>query len=201
MENTGIGLNTTVANMANPTASLAGNFSSTALQAGGQAANTAAQQQGTYNASLAPTMNLYGNAGNTFNGVASQQLQQQRDDNAGYAGLGSAIGQLGAAYFLSDKKAKKVHGKVSGKAALRSLEDREVKDWTYKRGLGDSGRHIGRMAGKGDPMGRDGLRRIDAASESGTHHAAITELSKKVKRLERRLSLADASNAKVRRQA
>ena len=182
---------------------------SLAQQAGNSASGTLGQQQGTYNASLAPAVGLYGNAsasaqaaGSQYNAINGIGLQQQANDNAGMAGLGSLVGQLGSAYLLSDPKTKKVHGKVDGKRALRSLEDAEVKDWTYKKGHGDEGRHLGRMAGKDDPIGLDGLRRIDVASELGLHHAAVGELSKKVKKLERRLSLADVEDArKVRRSA
>jgi hypothetical protein len=189
VENTSIGLNSAVANMANPTASLAGNFTQQGLSAGQAAAGTTGLQQQTYNASLQPTFNAFqgansaaGGAGNTFNGVASTQLQQNAQDNQGYAGLGSLIGTLGAGYFLSDRKTKKVGKEVSGKRALRDVEDAKVYDYKYKPGLGDGKRHIGRMAGKGDidtPQGKA----IDVRSELGRHGAAIKELAKEVRGL------------------
>ena len=171
-----------------------------AQQAGNSASGTLGQQQGTYNASLAPAVGLYGNAsasaqaaGSQYNAINGIGLQQQANSNAGMAGLGSLVGQLGSAYLLapSDPKTKKVHGKVDGAKALRHVDEKPVYDWTYKKGHGDEGRHIGRMAGKDDVTVKDGLKAIDVISELGLHHAAVGELSKKVKKLERRLTLAD----------
>lgn len=206
VENTGIALTRDVANFGNQTAGLGLNAANVGLRAGNTAAGTAATRQNTYNASLSPTFNALqgaygaaGGAGNTYNGVANVNLQRNAQDNAGLAGLGSLIGGLGAAFLApSDPKIKTVHGKVDGKKALATLSDSKVYDWTYKPGKGDGGRHVGRMAGKGDrdtPQGKA----IDVVSELGMHHAAITQLAKEV----RRLGLADASEAKItkRRQA
>jgi hypothetical protein len=135
-----------------------------------------------------------GGAGNTFNGVANQQLAQQQSDAAGYAGLGSLLGNLAGLYYTSDPKTKNIGRKVSGKQALKSLSDAEVRHYRYKPGFADGGKHIGRMAGKGDPKGLDGMHRISVQDEIGKHHAAIKELSHQVKRL----SLADASKRKER---
>lgn len=204
IEDRGIALTQNVAAQANPTAGLALNATQTGLNAGNTAAGTSATQQQTYNASLQPGLNALqgassaaGGAGNTYNGLANVNLNQQQQTNAGYAGLGSLVGQLGSLYFQSDPKTKtKARGKISGKAARQSLENADVSRWKYKKGYGDEGEHIGRMAGKGDKKGPDGMRRIDVASEFGRHHAAIADISRDVKAMRKRLSLADAKGGR-----
>jgi hypothetical protein len=53
------------------------------------------------------------------------------------------------------------------------------------------------MAGKGDPVGASGMRHIDPISEIGTHHAAIADISRDVKAMKRRMSLADAKGGRA----
>jgi hypothetical protein len=185
-EATGMSLMDSVANRGRGIASTGLQAAQLALQGGGTASGQLGQNQGTYNASLAPTQAFFngavganGSAANIYGNVANIQRQSSMDAMSGLLGLG----KLGATLYTSSRKAKTVHGKVSGEKALRSLEDATVYDWTYKDGAGDGGRHVGRMAGdvEGDPM--DG-HAIDLISEFGRHHAAISHLASKVRSLE-----------------
>jgi hypothetical protein len=201
VENTGIALTQGVVSQGNQVAGLANSTSALGLQAGNTASGGLQAKQGVYGQALQPGLSALqsansaaGGAGNTFNGVANQQLAQQQSDAAGYAGLGSLLGNLAGLYY-SDPKTKKIGRKVSGKQALKSLSNAEVRHYRYKPGFADGGKHIGRMAGKGDPKGLDGMHRISVQDELGKHHAAISELSKQVKRL----SLEDASERKKER--
>lgn len=199
-EATGLSLTDAVANRGRGIASTGLQAAQLALSGGGQASGQLGQQQNTYSSSLAPTQGFYGtaigansSAGNIYGNIANIQSRANEGAMSGLLGLG----KLGAMLYTSDPKSKAVHGKVNPKAALRSLEDADVYDWTYKPGMGDGGRHIGRMAGKGDADAPDGTKAIDAISELGTHHAAIKQLAKEV----RRLGLADASDVKITRRA
>lgn len=213
VEETGLNLLANTANIGQGIVGTSQQQAGQAITAGNAAAGTLGAKESARNAALAPTQAFYGgatsatgNAGNVLNSVAATEAQNQASRNAGLAGLGqlagtvltagkdSIIGQgLGAiGDWLSDPKSKTVHGKVSGKKALADVEDAKVKKWTYKPGMGDGGTHEGRMAGKGDPMGPDGMRRIDPISEMGKLTAAVQTLAKDVKTIKRRLSLADA---------
>lgn len=202
VETTGLALNRDAAVLGNSVAGLSQQQAGQSQQAGQVGTGTLTAQQATRNAALAPAQAFYGGAtsatsaaaGNA-NAQASLGLQSDAQKNAGWAGLGSLAGTLLTAPkdsiiggWLSDPKSKRVHGKVSGKKALLTLGGEEVYDYTYRRGMGDGGRHTGRMAGERDAMGEDGMRRVDLASEIGLHHAAINELAREVKRL----TLADA---------
>ena len=203
VENTGLGLLSNVSSLGNTIKQGADTSTGIATNAGGLANSTIGSQQSTYNASLQPTAAFFGNAAGATGQAASatgtlmglnnqsQQIKNQSDsnDSQNLANLAGLVYNV----YTSDPKAKKVHGKVSGKKALKSLEDAGVHSWTYKKGEGDGGRHIGRMAGsiKGDPTTPSGRKGIDAISEFGRHHAAIVELSNQVKTLKKR-SLADA---------
>lgn len=209
VEETGLNLNLAAANLGQGIAGTSQQAAGQSLTAGNAATGTLATKESTRNATLAPTQAFYGgatsatgSAGNVLNGVVNIDASNRAAKNAGLAGLGSLAGTIltadkdsiigGALDWLSDPKSKKVHGKVSGKKALADIEDTPVKEWTYKPGMGDEGTHVGRMAGEGDPMGRDGMRRIDPISEVGKLTAAVQQLSTDVKQIQRRLSLADA---------
>lgn len=211
VEETGLNLNLQAANIGQGIVGTSQQQAGQSLTAGNTAAGVTATREGTRNTTLQPSLSFYGGAtsatggaGNVLNGVANIDRSNRDSRNAGWAGIGEAAGTIltaprdsvigGAVDWLfgSDPKTKTVHGKVSGKRTLAEMEDEKVSRWTYKPGLGDGGTHDGRMAGKRDPMGADGTRKIDGISELGRHHAAIVELAKDVKTIKRRLSLADA---------
>lgn len=206
VEATGLQLNQAAAGLGQGIVGTSQQQAGQALQAGQAGSGVLATQQATRNAALAPSQVFYGGATSATGAAAgnantqtSLNLQNEAQKNAGWAGLGSLAGTLLTAPkdsivggWLSDRKSKTVHGKVSGKKALATLGDAAVYDYTYKPGMGDGGRHVGRMAGKGDPKGADGMRRISAQDEVGLHHAAINELAKEVRTLNRAVTLADA---------
>lgn len=198
IENTGMSLVDNVAKLGRGIAGTSLQAQGLGLNAGGAATGQLGQQQGTYNASLQPVAQFYNGAGGalgganaTYGSIANQRAQAGAASGAALGGLGSLAGTLltagsgsiaGSLLGLSDPKTKKVHGEVSGKKALKSLEDAKVKKWTYKPGHGDEGTHVGRMAGEGDVDTAQG-KAIDVISELGVQHAAIKQLSKDVKSL------------------
>lgn len=211
VEETGLNLNLQAANMGQGIVGTSQQQAGQSLTAGNTAAGVTATREGTRNTTLQPSLSFYGGAtsatgaqGNVLNGVANIDQRNQESRNAGWAGLGNLAGTVLTAgrdsvvgqgidwLFGSDPDTKTVHGKVSGKRTLADMEGEPISRWTYKAGRGDGGTHEGRMAGKNDPMGADGTRKIDGISELGRHHAAIVELAKDVKTIKRRLSLADA---------
>ena len=211
VEATGLNLMGQAANLGQGIVGTSQQQAGQSLTAGNAAAGTLATRESTRNATLAPTQAFYGGAtsalggaGNVLNGVANIDARNQESKNAGWAGLGNLAGTILTSgkdtvigdwlSGLSDPKSKKVKGTVSGKKSLADIEDATVKKWTYKKGMGDGGTHVGRMAGKDDPMGPDGMRRIDFISELGKQHAAIKELAREVKAIKKtgRRSLADA---------
>lgn len=203
-EATGLSLTSDVARLGRGIAGTGLQAAQLALSAGGQAGSQLGQQQQTYNMGLAPAQGFMGTAisgnsaaGNIYGNIAGIQQQAANADMMGLGGLGSLAGTLLTApttgggsvlgkIIQSDPKAKTVHGKVSPSKALKKLEGEPVRHWTYKEGIGDGGEHIGRMATKADHEMDDGLRGIDVISELGVHQAAIQELSKRTKRLERK---------------
>jgi hypothetical protein len=64
------------------------------------------------------------------------------------ATMGSIAGLAGAALggWLSSKEAKHRHGKIDPEAALDAVRSLPIEAWTYRKGLGDGGTHIGPMA-------------------------------------------------------
>lgn len=201
VEATGMSLTDNVAKFGRGLTSTGLQAAQLALGAGGQAGNTLGQQQGTYNASLAPAMQAYGGAsgassaaGSLFGSVANMQNAAAANNMQGLMGLGQLAGQAGMMYMLSSKDAKEELGDVDGREARLSLEGAPVQRWRYKPGLGDEGEHIGRYA-EDIPGGPMGGKAIDVISELGLHHAAIADLSKDVKAISQRLSLGDASRA------
>lgn len=213
VEATGMSLTDNVAKFGRGLTSTGLQAASLALGAGGTAGGTMGQQQGTYNASLAPALQSYGGAtgatsaaGSTYGQIANINAQADQSAMSGLAGLGSLAGTLGSAgagsvfgkLIASSRTFKDRVGPVDGKKARRLLDGSMVERWKYKKGIADGGEHIGRYAGDipGDPMGG---KAIDPISELGLHHAAIKELSRDVKQLRKQLSLADHAPKKPAR--
>ncbi len=205
VEDTGLNLLANTANLGSNIANLSQTQAGQAVTANNAATSAVGAKESARNSALSPTSTFYsgatsatGNAGNVLNGVASTEAQNKANESAGWAGLGNLAGTLLTAgkdsvlgSILSDPAAKNVQAPVDGEQALNDMESEPVSLWSYKPGMGDGGTHVGRMAGEGDPTGPDGLKRIDVTSELGKHQAAITQLSRDVKQINRRLSLAD----------
>lgn len=118
---------------------------------------------------------------------------------AGLLGMSTnAAGASGLGMFgISSEKAKKVGKKVDGRKASDAVERTPSKEWSYKPGLGDGNTkpRMGPMAeGLRDATGgvvSDG-KMVDFIAMSGMHHAAIGDNSKRLRRIEKQLGLADA---------
>jgi hypothetical protein len=85
---------------------------------------------------------------------------------------------------LSDENAKKDITPVSQEDALEAVTATPVKEWTYRKGEGDGGSHVGPMAqdvkrnmgSKAAPGGR----MVDMISALGISMAAIQGLNRKI---------------------
>lgn len=162
------------------------------------------------NAALAATMS--GNAGvqqgfgTAINGMTAagnlwgQMAQIQQKDDSGFLGglgqLGTGLGAMGLK-FSSKKLKKDTKTPASTKASLKAVEKTPVKaNWKYdpaKGGPNDGGMpHTGPMAEdvhkNMGPAAAPGGKMIDPISMNGTMMAAIQELSKQVKSLQRKVA-------------
>jgi hypothetical protein len=125
---------------------------------------------------------------------AGQMLAGAHNQSAAMFGdiTGAALGAYG--YYTSSKKTKKTGGKVKG--ASDAVEKSPAKKWAYKPGEGDGNTkdRMGPMAEdlkKVAPEVSDG-KMVDAVAMAGLHHAAIGEQNQRLKRIEKRLGLAEA---------
>jgi hypothetical protein len=148
----------------------------------------------TSNSLLSSAANTTASSGNLFNTVA--QLNQQSNQQQSNAMLGALAGGLQLyGMYGSSKKTKHVGGSLAGKEASDAVEASPSMHWTYKPDAGDDKRRVGPMAEDLHdvaPEASDG-KRIDAISLAGLHHAAIGDHAKRLKRLERKASLAGRS--------
>lgn len=124
-------------------------------------------------------------AGNLYGQAANIQQQSNASNNALLGQLGSSAG-----YFLSDKGKKKGTGRMADTAkALKEVDATKVEDgWTYRDDPAQQP-HTGPMAQTvqktmGDEVAPGG-KVIDAVSMNGRMLAAVQELSKRVKNLEK----------------
>jgi hypothetical protein len=144
-----------------------------ALRSGGQAGSTAATQQGTYNASIAPGMSMYQGAvgattssGNLFGSKAALETNANSSAMAGLAGLGQTAGMMYGSGMFSSKKLKKRAGRKGKRKGLSDVSDAKIlsetptadkvarlpnEAWRYKDGaaqaIGDDGSvHVGPYA-------------------------------------------------------
>lgn len=128
-----------------------------------------------------------------LNSMINQQMAANQQSAAGSAGLGSLVGtgmMAGAMAFSSEKLKEDIHP-ADDDQALGELEQVAVKDWKYKNGIEDGGEHTGPIAedmqaAMGDEVAPGGVG-LDLVSVSGKHHSAIRALSKRGKKLEKRI--------------
>lgn len=132
--------------------------------------------------------------GNTqaASGILNQQAGLQNQNTANRNAL---IGDLFGAgmtswgMYKSSKKTKKVGGKVDGLAAADAVEKSPAKKWAYKPGQGDgsAAQRMGPMAEdlKREAPGVSDGKQVDAISQLGLHHAAIGNLNKRIRKLEK----------------
>jgi hypothetical protein len=133
-----------------------------------------------------------GSAANTLLNQWQANVNAQSQNNAG---LGSLVGTglMAGAMLMpwSSEKVKDDVRPVDDEEALLGLEQVAVKDWKYKDGVADGGRHTGPIAEDmqeqfGDTVAPEG-QALDLISVSGKHHAAIRALAKRGKKLEARV--------------
>lgn len=100
------------------------------------------------------------------------------------AGMAAGAGAFGPALaFLSDKGAKEKI-KAPAKSSLRVISGMPISEWTYKKGQGDGGRHIGPMAQDFQKAtGRGTGRTIAVVDAVGVALHGIQELNTKVDKL------------------
>ena len=133
-------------------------------------------------------------AGNLYGQAAQIDAQSNSGLMSGIAGLAGAAGSLGWKPF-SDERMKKGTGRMADTAkALQQVEDTTVEEgWQYDPAAGgpdDGGKkHIGPMRKTvAKAMGKDavaGEHQIDLVNMNGRMLAAVQELSKRVKALEK----------------
>ncbi len=153
----------------NPATSMG--LSNGAVQAGGSAA-----------------MQGYGQQGSLLNTQYNQQMQSWQAGQDSLGAVGGALGKLAGAYFFrSSEKIKHDKTPVPDGAALGAVRKMPVEKWTYNRGEGDGGTHVGPYAedfakatGSGDG------KSIDVISMMGVTMGAIRDLDKKIANLEQR---------------
>lgn len=136
-------------------------------------------------------------AGNLMLGSYNAQNNANKDD-----GMLGGIAQLASAgkYIFSDEDMKTDKKPVKGEVALSAARAMPVSKWKYKDGSpGDDGgkEHIGPMAQDANAaLGEDaapGGKMLDAAASGAVALAAVQELDRSVKRIEKKvIRLADA---------
>ncbi len=180
--------------------------SAAALQGASGAAGTMGQQTAQGNAA-GNAQGLMGTAIQGNNSAGNLALNQwQTKVNAqsqADAGLGSLVGtglMAAALKWPSSEELKEDKAPVDDDKALDGLMKVPVDEWKYKDGVADEGQHTGpysedmhKQFGDGVAPGGIGL---DPISVSGTHHAAIRALGKKVDAIENELGLKSVSPEK-----
>jgi hypothetical protein len=134
-------------------------------------------------------MTGYAGQGDTLNRQYSTQVSawdaQNRADAANAAGIGQALGGV-LGLIISDEKVKKDKKPVAEGKGLTAVKKMPVKEFTYKEGVADGGRHVGPMAqdfkaatGKGDG------KTIAVQDAIGVTMKAVQDLDSKIVRLEK----------------
>lgn len=146
------------------------NMPSTSLQASGVATGTA------------------GIAGSLANSQAQIQSQNTANRNATYGNLfQTGLGLWGM--YTSSRKTKHVGERVDGRKAAEAIERSPANHWRYKGGLGD-GSTQPRMGPMAEDLAREAPKvsngkTVDGIAQLGLHHAAIGNLSKRIRKLEK----------------
>ena len=144
-----------------------------------------------------------GSAGNTLLSQWGTRSNISANQSAAdSAGLGSLIGAIGGAAIMamSSEESKEDITPTDDERTLGELEQVAVKDWKYREGIADGGRHTGPIAEDmqqvmGDEVAPGGVG-LDLVSVSGKHHSAIRGLAKRGRKLEKRI---DPLEKRVRR--
>ena len=168
--------------------------SASALNGGQAATGTMGAQTAQAGAAAQSANGLLNTSMNANNASGSLALDAWKGQSQAASANNAATGQLigtgiGAASMLmmSSKELKEDGAPVSDEDALAGLTAVPVAEWKYKDGVADSGRHTGPYAEDmraqfGDGVAPGGVG-LDIISVSGTHHAAIRALDKKVSQM------------------
>lgn len=149
---------------------------------------------------LSAANSAYGTAGNLQLGAGQLAMQSQQMTNGLFGDmLGAGLKAYGMGMFGSSKKLKDVDGVYEPEDASEAVEHSPSMRWSYKPGLGDGNtkRRIGPTAeslAAVAPEVSDGDE-VDGIAMLGLHHAAIGGHGKRLKRIEKKLGLADARRA------
>lgn len=135
-------------------------------------------------------MQGYNQSASIYSDMNRQNMQAWQSKQGGLASLAGGIGQIAGLAFFSSKAAKK--DKTAPKRSmLKAVRRMPVEEWTYKKGKGDEGRHIGpyaedfkRETGHGDG------RSINVIDAVGSTMGAVKELDRKVTSLARSMKKA-----------
>ena len=153
----------------------------------GQALQSATSGTPTMTQGFTTAMNGMSSAGNLFNSVASSQRQDDQMLLQGINGIGQWAGNR---YGTSDKEKKSGTGRMADTAqALKEIERTPVHEgWTYKDDpqqrtrMGAMAQDINRVSGEDAAPGG---KVVDLVSAQGRMAAAVQELSKRVRALEK----------------
>jgi hypothetical protein len=196
VENTGLALLGNATNLGRgfPTQSM--QLGQAATGAGGSAQGSVAGLSGLTGAGYAQQLQGYGVG---INGLLGQYQAQQQSTNASNGMFGDLLGAGLTAYgmYQSSKKVKDTGAAVSGKKALAGLRDLKVDNWTYKKGQGDEGSHVGPYAEDvqarfGDTVAPGG-KAIDMVAMGKINADAIRELASQMDAMEKHVSELEAA--------
>jgi hypothetical protein len=125
-------------------------------------------------------MGGYGQQGDLLNAQWKQRMAGWEANQGIMGQIGGALGSVvGAMPFMSSKDAKQKKRSVLG--VLDAVKAMPVEKWSYKKGMGDGGEHIGPYAE--DFKAKTGLgngREISVIDAVGVSMGAIKELAAKV---------------------
>lgn len=120
------------------------------------------------------------------------QMAQWQAGQQGIQGMGQLAGQLGSAALLSDPKAKENRAPVDG--ALDAIGRAPAEKWDYRAetGIDDGQQHVGPMADDvRREMGIGDGTALPINDMIGAHHAALAEVSERIKKLESAFAIPD----------
>lgn len=198
VEATGMSLTDNVVKTGRGIASTGLQAAQIASAAGGAAGGSLQGQQGTYNASMTPTLSAFGGAVgagsaalNGFGQIADVQQRTNASNAAGLAGLGSLAGT--AMMFMSSKELKEVVGDVDPEDALAAVRKPAVKAWRY---LGSDDVEVGPMAEDvHEATGLGNGKSLSVISELGQLRGAVQAIANRLDKLKPgRRSLADVDS-------
>lgn len=191
VESTGLGLVSSAANLGRGFPSQGVQLGQAAQASGQGAMGAVSGLSGLTGAGYNQALQGYGVGINGLTGLYQAQANAAGMQNGIFGDMLGA-GAMAYGMYRSSKDAKETGSAVDGKRALAGLADLDVDSWTYKRGEGDGGSHIGPYAEDvnkrfGDEVAPGG-EAIDMVKMNEVTAKAISELAEQVAALEQELS-------------